>query len=408
MDSSAVGGAQRTFSVNIMGNDLNRIQEVSQQLYEKLKNNPALTDVDVSFRPGKPEFQVVPDKKMSERLGVLTSTIGGELRTLIEGSTPAVFREGGKEYDIRVRLQEDQRNLRTAFADTYVPNVNNRQVRLKDVAKGVEATGPAKVTRQDRGRYFSIAADIAPGGPGMSAAIEDVKRILSSEVKMDADMRYVFVGQAESFQELIDSIALAMGLGVLFIYLVLASLYESFITPLTIMLVLPLAMCGAFLALLIGHESLNMFSMIGVVLLLGVATKNSILLVDYTNQMLAEGHDFVEAVAKAGVVRLRPILMTSIALIAGMIPIAIGLNEASKQRTGMGVAVIGGVISSTLLTLIVVPAAFSYIERFRRWSLRRARLAAGLPEFDEEDTTQSKAAAQAPVNKAHGASTQAH
>ncbi len=393
-DAGAGGGSQRAFSVNIMGNDLNRIQEVSQQLYEKLKTNSALIDVDVSFRPGKPEFQVVPDKRMSERLGVLTSSIGSELRTLIEGTMPAVYRENGKEYDIRVRLQEDQRNLRTAFEDTYVPNVNGRQVRLRDVAQAVEAMGPAKVSRQDRGRYYSITADVNPKGPGMSGAISEVQRLLKDEIKMDPDMRYVFVGQAENFQELIGSVITAMGLGILFIYLVLASLYESFVTPFTIMLVLPLAICGAFFSLLIAQESLSMFSMIGIVLLLGVATKNSILLVDYTNQLLQEGKDFKEAVIRAGVVRLRPILMTSIALIAGMIPIAIGLNEASKQRTGMGIAVIGGVISSTLLTLVVVPAAFSYIERFRRWSLRKIRKAVDLE--DEATAVSENATPPAP------------
>lgn len=382
-DLAMIGGAsQRAFTVNILGNDLNRIEEVSRQLYEKLKNHPALTDVDVSFRPGKPEFQIVPDKRMSERLGVLTDAVGSELRTLVEGTVAAVFRESGKEYDIRVRLKEDQRNLREAFGSVYVPNVNGRQVRLRDVAKPLDATGPAKISRQDRGRYYQVVADLSPSGPGMAAVIDDVKRVMGTEIQLDPDMRYVFVGQAESFQELTQSIAIALALGVLFIYLVLASLYESFVTPFTIMLVLPLAMCGAFFALLIAQESLSMFSMIGIVLLLGVATKNSILLVDYANQLLAEGLDFKEAVVKAGVVRLRPILMTSLALIAGMIPIAIGLNEASKQRTGMGIAVIGGVISSTLLTLVVVPAAFSYIERFRRWSLRHVRRLVGLPETE--------------------------
>jgi HAE1 family hydrophobic/amphiphilic exporter-1 len=386
MDAGGLGQGQRPFTVNILGNDLGRLQEVTTQLYERLKNHPALTDVDVTFRTGKPEFQVVPDKKMSEQLGVLTSAIGSELRTQVEGSTPAVFRQEGKEYDIRVRLEDDQRNLRESFNDTFIPNVNGRQVRLRDVAKPVDALGPAKVTRQDRGRYFSVVADIKADGPGMSAAIDEVNRLMKSEIKLDPDMRYVFVGQAESFQELIGSVVIALVLGILFIYLVLASLYESFVTPFTIMLVLPLAVSGAFAGLVIMHESLSMFSMIGVVMLLGVATKNSILLVDYANQMLAEGMDFASAITKAGVVRLRPILMTSIALIAGMIPIAIGLNEASKQRTGMGVAVIGGVISSTLLSLIVVPAAFTFIERFRRWSLRKVRKSVGLKEVDEEES----------------------
>jgi HAE1 family hydrophobic/amphiphilic exporter-1 len=149
---------------------------------------------------------------------------------------------------------------------------------------------------------------------------------------------------------------------------VLASLYESFVTPFTIMLVLPLAISGAIFALLLTNASLDLFAMIGCILLLGIATKNSILLVDYAAQKVAEGVDLSTAMIQAGKTRLRPILMTSVALIAGMIPVAYGLNEASKQRTGMGIAVIGGLISSTLLSLVVVPAAYSYVERFRVWS----------------------------------------
>ena len=154
------------------------------------------------------------------------------------------------------------------------------------------------------------------------------------------------------------------------ILLVLSSLYESFVTPVTIMMAMPLAICGAFVALAVSHESLNIFSMIGLVMLLGVAVKNSILLVDYAQQRIAAGMSRNEAIILAGKTRLRPILMTTMALIAGTLPLAMGLNEASKQRTSMGIAIIGGLISSTLLTLIVVPAAFSYVDRFRAWMKR--------------------------------------
>jgi len=380
-DVDMMGGGMRPFTINIIGTDLKKLEEVSNELLAKLKNHPALLDVDTGYRPGKPEFQVVPDKQRSERLGVATSSMGMELRTLIEGSTPAVFRQKGEEYDIRVRLKPDQRDLQTSFNEVYIPNVNQSLVLLKNVAEPVTATGPASITRQDRARYVQIGADVNPKGPGMSAAMDDVKRIMTSEIKLPPDMRYIFVGQAESFQELMQSALVAVLLGVLLIYLVLASLYESFVTPITILLVLPLAACGAFYALLIAKESLNMFSMIGCIMLLGVATKNSILLVDYTNQLLDEGKSMADAVIQAGRVRLRPILMTTLALIAGMLPIAIGLNEASKQRTAMGVAVIGGLISSTLLTLVVVPAAFSYIDRFRRWSLKKAHKLAGIEKL---------------------------
>jgi HAE1 family hydrophobic/amphiphilic exporter-1 len=204
----------------------------------------------------------------------------------------------------------------------------------------------------------------------MGDIISEVSAMLTEagETKLPAGMSFEFVGQAENFKELGENMALAMGLGVLFIYFVLASLYESFITPLSIMLALPLAICGSFFALLITNESLNIFSWIGVIMLLGVSTKNSILLVDQAHQLVQKGMTRAQALIHAGRTRLRPILMTTFALIAGTLPLAIGLNEASKQRTSMGIAIIGGLVSSTLLTLVVVPAAYDYIERFRIWS----------------------------------------
>ncbi|MGZ3856419.1 MAG: efflux RND transporter permease subunit, partial [Bacteriovorax sp.] len=367
-DIDNVGGGQRPFNVIIVGEDMKEIQKYSTMLFEKIKHHPALKDVDTSDRPGKPEFQVVPDRSKAQKLGVSTTLMGSELRTMIEGTKAAVFREKGEEYDIRVRLQEDQRDLKKAYEVTYVPNINYSLIKLSDVTTPLETTGPANINRQNRGRYIQISADIAPNGPGMGGAIADINRIMTDEIKLPSNMRYQFIGQAENFQELIANMIVAAGLGIMFIYFVLASLYESFVTPFTIMLVLPLAMCGAFYALAITGASLDLFSMIGCVMLLGVATKNSILLVDYANQQVQQGLSLYDAIIASGRSRLRPILMTSFALIAGMVPLAIGLNEASKQRTSMGIAVIGGLISSTLLTLVVIPAAYTYIERFRVWS----------------------------------------
>lgn len=365
-DFDQVGAGQRPFNVNIVSNNEKDLESVSRQLFDKVKNHPALTGVDLSYRPGKPEFQVIPDRANAERLGISTNVLGMELRTLMEGQTPAVYRLAGEEYDIRVRLREDQRNLQKEFNRISIPNINGRLIPLPNVVKGVETTGPANITRQDRARYYQISADIAANGPGMGGAMTDIARIMGTEIKLPEGTTYKFSGQAENFAEMITSMAVASGLGILFIYLVLASLYESFVTPFTIMLVLPLAICGAFFALAFTGASLDLFSMIGCIMLLGVATKNSIILVDYTNQQMEEhGMKLRDAILLAGKNRLRPILMTSFALIAGFIPIAIGLNEASAQRKSMGIALIGGLISSTLLTLIIVPAAYTYIERFR-------------------------------------------
>ena len=376
-DLDIVAGGQRPFNVSIIGSDMKQLEQVSQALFEKLKVHPALKDAEISYRPGKPEVQFVVDRQKAERLGVSTNLVGFELRTLVEGATPAVFRQNGEEYDIRVRLQEDERNLPKAFASTYVPNINMSLLRLSDVAQMVTTEGPASISRQDRGRYINIGADIAAKGPGMNAAIVDINRMLTTDMKLPDGMRYNFVGQAESFKELIENMIMAMGLAILFIYFVLASLYESFVTPFAIMVVL-LTISGAFIALFVTGKALDLNSMIGLILLIGLASKNSILLVDYANQRVQDGADRAQAIVEAGRARLRPILMTTVALIAGMLPIAIGLNEASRQRTSMGVAIIGGLISSTLLSLIVVPATYGFIDRFRVWSgaWMKARFAA--------------------------------
>lgn len=372
-DFDAVGGGERPFTLFLMGDDQGELERFSKQVLEKIKNHPSLKDVDLNFRPGKPEIQVQIDDRKAQSLGVSTVLVGAELRAQMEGVTPALFREKGLEYDIRVRLQEGDRDLRSGFLKTYIPNINQTLIQLKEVASLAEKTGPSKIFRLNRGRYVEVSADLNPTGPGMGQALQDLNKLFAGELKPPAGIKPLFRGQAENFQELIGNMLLAAFLGGLFIYLVLASLYESFITPFTIMLVLPLAACGAFFALYLTGQYLDIFSMIGCILLLGVATKNSIILVDYINQQIEAGMSRKEAILLAGKTRLRPILMTSFALIAGMVPVAIGLNEASRQRVSMGISVIGGLISSTLLTLIVIPAAFGYIDRFRLFVLRLFR-----------------------------------
>ncbi|HVX57338.1 MAG TPA: efflux RND transporter permease subunit, partial [Candidatus Saccharimonadales bacterium] len=289
-DFDPIGAGQRPFNLNVVGQNQQELEEYANTIFALAKQNPGLTDVDISYRPGKPELQVRIDKNRADKLGVSTVQAGNELRTQIEGVTAAKFREGGEEYDIRVRLQDDQRDLSKGFAKTYVPNINNNLVKLKDVANAVEARGPSKITRQDRSRYIQIQADITPGY-GMGDVMEQLDAQIKNVVKLPPNLRTAYVGQAENLQELQDSMGTAATFGVLFIFLILASLYESFVTPFTIMLALPLAVCGSFVALAITHESLDIFSMIGLIMLLGVATKNSILLVDYAQRQVSAGKD---------------------------------------------------------------------------------------------------------------------
>ncbi|WP_374035675.1 efflux RND transporter permease subunit [Bdellovibrio bacteriovorus] len=371
-DIDAVNSGEKPLNVNIQGEDLDQLNAYATKLVERMKKIPGLVDVDTNFRSGKPEFHVVFDRKKSEALGVSTVTAGAELRNRTEGNEQAIYRENGIDYKIRVRFEEMFRDLRSQFSSTLVPNANYNMIPLSRIAQGENASGFSQINRMNKGRYIQISGNLAKGG-ALGNVSAEVERIIKKEMPPPPGVDFAFKGQADDFKELIENMLLAIILGVTFIYLVLASLYESFITPFTILLALPLAMTGAFLALLIFGKTIDIFSLIGIVLLLGVVAKNSILLVDYTNQLIHEGMERNTAILKACRTRLRPILMTSLALIAGMIPIAIGLNEASAMRTSMGVAIIGGLISSTLLTLLIVPAAFGFVEDFKAWF--RAKLA---------------------------------
>ncbi|WP_413577720.1 efflux RND transporter permease subunit [Bdellovibrio sp. HCB290] len=361
----------RQFNLNIVGQDMNALIDYSNKVLEVLRKNPSLSQPDTSYRAGKPEFQVKMKTDIAKMSGVTLTGIGVELRTLIEGMTPAIYRENGVNYDVRVRLKPDQRDLRKEYDNLKVPNLNNRLVPLSNVAEMKAAQGPSVILRENRNRYIQISADIAPGGKGLGGVMAELNALTKTELKPPAGVTFSFVGEAERFAELMQNILVSMGLGVMFIYLVLASLYGSFITPVTIMSVIPLAACGAFYSLFIMRSSFDLFSMIGCVMLMGLATKNSILLIDSTLEQQKEGKELKEALIHAGFTRLRPIIMTSLALIAGMIPVAIGLNEASKGRTSLGIVVIGGTISSTLLTLYVIPALHLYVERFSIWFMKK-------------------------------------
>lgn len=363
-DIDAVNSGQKPFNLNVTGDNLDELAAYAAKLKERISKIPGLVDVDTGFRAGKPEFHVVFDRMKSEHLGVSTVMAGAELRNRTEGAEAAVYREKGIEYKVRVRFEEQYRDLRSQFNTTLVPNANNNMIPLNRIAKPDDALGFSQINRQNKSRFINIGANLGPNG-SLGSVTEAVQKIVKEELPPPPGIDYRFQGQAEDFQDLISSMLLAIFLGVLFIYLVLSSLYESFVTPFTILLALPLAMCGAMVALLVFGKSIDIFSLIGIVLLLGVVAKNSILLVDYTKQMEHAGLPRNEAIVKACRTRLRPILMTSLALISGMIPIAIGLNEASAMRTSMGIAIIGGLISSTLLTLLIVPAAYGFVDNFR-------------------------------------------
>ena len=353
----------KSFQMLLRGDDLAAIHEYTKKILPLIAAVPDLVDVDSDGRLGRPEFRLRLQSAASEQTGVQPGMAGREIRLQLAGDRVGKLQEDGQEYDVTLQVREEQRDMARAFSQIMVPNVQNRMIPLSLIAKGLEVVGPAKIARQDRARVVTISGNLAPDGAIVSAT-DSVKRILAENppprgVKID------FSGDSEDMAELGASIAVAFGFGLLFIYLVLAALYESFVAPLTILVAIPPAMSGAFLALFVTGEMFNVFSMIGIIVLLGIVTKNSILLVDYAMKKIREGLSRDEAIYEAGIRRLRPILMTAISMIVGTLPIAIGLGKAAKARTSLGVVVIGGMLVSTFVTLIVVPVIFGWIDRLR-------------------------------------------
>jgi hydrophobic/amphiphilic exporter-1 (mainly G- bacteria), HAE1 family len=361
-------GDMAPFTLNLIGEDYSVLAPLAQQVVEKIKGIPGLIDVQSTYEGGKEEFQALLDPEKMRALGANGLQTGMELRTQVEGALPAKFRDKGLEYDIRVRLKEGQRDIQKDFYSILVPNQNRNMVRLSDMATPVTVTGPAVINRQNRARYVQITGQLGPGG-AIGNITSDAEKIITA-MNLPAGIAHEFVGQAEDFRDLGINMMIAFALAIFFTYMILASLYESPIIPFTIMTAIPLAIVGAFLALFVTGKSLDIFSMIAIIMLLGLVTKNSILLVDYTLKMMAKGMPREEALKRAGRVRLRPILMTTLALIAGMSPVALALTEVGRFRQSMGIALEGGLISSLVLTLIIVPSVFGYVDDLRLW-LRR-------------------------------------
>ncbi|GAB1402436.1 efflux RND transporter permease subunit [Elusimicrobiota bacterium] len=381
LDDIGAFGTEKPFMLMLYGDDTDVLSKTAKLLTEKFQKIDGLLDISTNFRSGKPERQVVMDPAKMQALGVHSVTAGMEMRAMVEGVLPAKFRENGLEYDIRVKLQDDQKDIMSAFDDIYIGNTNNKLIRLKNVSKLVDTDGPTKIYRRDRASYVSVMGNLSKNA-NLQGIQKQVGKIIKEEQAKPEnsfmkDITYDFSGDSEQMKELFTNMIIAACLSLLFIYMVLASLYESLITPFTIMVALPLAIVGGLLALYMTNQSISMFTMIGFIMLLGIVAKNSILLVDYIQQMMRKGHDIKEAIVISGKKRLRPILMTSVALSAGMLPTAMGLSEVGKFRMSMGIVVIGGIISSTVLTLLIVPAIFEYLNSFRMWS----RKLLGRPEL---------------------------
>jgi HAE1 family hydrophobic/amphiphilic exporter-1 len=355
---SSVMGRPVQITLQTVG-DANELNKFSVDLAQRLKAVPGLVYVDVSYQPGKPEVQVVVDRRLAADMGINIATVGGTIRTLVEGSKVATYRGEGPEADLRVQLREEDRQRLDQILDLQVPSPRGF-VPLRQIAHLEAASGPTQLNRIDRQNAVIVGADTF--GRPQADVVKDVTRVMNSAT-LPAGVTWKFTGELKLQNESFSAMGMAMLLAVLFVYMVLASQFGSFIQPLVIMLALPLAAIGGLLALLAFHTPLDMTAMIGLILLMGLVTKNSILLVDLTNKLRRQqgmGRD--AALLTAGPIRLRPILMTTLALVLGMLPVAIGLGSGSSFRRPMAITVIGGLITSTVLTLLMVPTAYSLVE----------------------------------------------
>ena len=360
---SGMGGTTAPFQFVVKGDSIESVEKVAGEIMAVMQEMPDLVDLSSTVKAGKPEFRLIFDDRQLQNLGVSSTTAGIELRYNVTGAIVGQYKEGGYTYDIRARLKPEQRDVQKLFRTMKVPNATGKMVNLASIAKGEFAEGSAQINRRDKAYNARITANIKRGS-GLQTAMDKTNAAIAG-MEVPADISYGFSGQSESSAETGASIGFALIMAIFFIYMVLSSLYESFVTPMTIMLAVPPALTGALFSLWATGFMLDIFSMIGMVMLVGLVTKNSILLVDNAVHNLQSGMERKEAILRAGMRRLRPILMTTFAMIAGMVPLALGIGEAAAMRQSMGIAIIGGIVLSTLVSLLVVPAVFEFIDKFR-------------------------------------------
>jgi multidrug efflux pump len=317
-------------------------------------------NLDSDLRLNKPQLDVTIDRERAARLGVSVTDIGSTLETLLGGRVVTDFKRGSKQYDVIVQVRPSGRATPGAIPEAYVRG-DGGLVQLANVVNVRETVAPKELNHYNRVRSATITANLAPG-VALGQALDDLDRIVRED--LPPGIRREFSGQSREFKESSAKLYFLFVLAVVFIYLVLAAQFESFIHPLTILFSVPLAVVGALLALFLTGQSLNIYSQIGLIMLVGLVTKNSILIVEFANQLRNRGRNTRDAVIEAAGIRLRPILMTSFSTVFGVLPIALGIGAGGEARAPLGIAVVGGMLFSTFLTLIIVPVVYLLLARF--------------------------------------------
>jgi hydrophobic/amphiphilic exporter-1 (mainly G- bacteria), HAE1 family len=349
--------------VEISGPDLDQVVRFADVVTDIMTKTRGTADVISSWEEGKPEIKIQVDREKAAQMGLTLAEIGAAVRTAIAGEVATKYEEGDTEYDTRIVLAKRFRDQAQEVGHVTLLNHYGQIVQLNQVTRIYYGKGPSEVQRKDRERLVTVSANLS-GKVALGQVTQAVRTAVEAH-GMPANVSVFYGGDAENMRDMFSDMTIALSLAVLFVYMIMVSLFESYIHPFTIMFALPLAIVGALASLALTGLTLNMISMIGIIMLMGLVTKNAILLVDYTNTLRDRGLAMREALLEAGQTRLRPIIMTTATMVFGMLPLALALGAGSEMRQGMAVVVIAGLVSSTVLTLVLVPVVYTYLESLR-------------------------------------------
>lgn len=376
------GGGRNGVAYKVQGSvDMSILNRVANEVSEKMAKVKGVDDIDISYKPGTPEKQLVVKRNKIADMGLDVYSIGNVIRASFNGNTDTKFREDGSEYDINVRYQEKDRANADQVPNVILCNINGRPVLAKDVADIVDSYAPNKIERESRLRKITVQSNVMQG-----YSLGNLQEECDAEIEkiaLPVGVTITTTGSSEEMKENFGYMLTSLGIALFLTYFLMCALFESLLTPFVIFFTIPQAMVGALLALYITGTQMNMISMIGMIMLVGLVTKNAILMCDYTNTCRQRGLTKHEALVNAGCARLRPILMTTIAMIGGMLPMAIGSAPGSELRNGMAVAVIGGLCVSMFLTLLVIPVVYDIVDTAWKWVLTLPFMK-GLKKADDE------------------------
>jgi multidrug efflux pump len=347
--------------------EYSELSRLVEQILVEADKRPELANVETRLKLNKPELKVSVNRERAANVGAEVATIGRTLETMLGGRQVTRFKQNGKQYDVIVQVADVERADPDDLAKIYVRNAGGQMIQLSNLVDLRESVAPRELSRMNQVRSADITANIAPGysqGEALAALESAVRRVVPSSVQLD------YIGQSREYKQASGDIYFTFLLALLFIYLVLAAQFESFIDPFIIMLTVPLSMTGALLALKLGGGTMNIYSQVGLVTLVGLITKNGILIVEFANQLQDEGRSRLDAVVEASALRLRPILMTTSAMVLGAVPLAMAVGAGAESRNQIGLVIVGGLVLGTILTLFVVPTVYTLLARDRASMLR--------------------------------------